>query len=462
MLKSMAKQAHILMVPYPAQGHAKPLLKLAYKVASHGVKVTFVDTGSVNSKPFATKSDKVAKHNNVVFVSVSVGVKASEDQTQAETTMERRAQARNLIDLIRNRKDSEITCVVADVTMGWILTEIAEKLQVPTVAFCPLSLGSLALICQIPKLIEAGTIDSNGKLVRSDEVISLSTDIPPCKATELTWKDSRKIETRDTEKSLFGLCKTVQETAESAEWIVFNSSKEFEPAACDLNPRCLPVGPLIESEDSKRTSGAAGSFWLEDTSCMDWLDTKPPESVIYVAFGSAASLNQHEFDELALGLETSGHSFLWVVRSDLTRGTLLNYPVGFLERVADQGKIVEWAPQELVLAHPSVACFLTHCGWNSTMESVGRGIRLLCWPSFADQFHNASYISDIWKVGLKLTKDKSGIISKHEIKTKIELLLSDKSLKVNAANLKKESQESVLPEGSSFKNFEKFLNLLRR
>ncbi|GAA0147045.1 glycosyltransferase [Lithospermum erythrorhizon] len=457
----MAKQAHIFMVPLPAQGHAKPLLKLAYKVASYGIKVTFVDTGSVHSKPFATNSDKVQEHNNVVFVSAVVGLQGSDGHTHEETTMERGTQAGNLIDLIRNMEDPEITCVVADVTMGWILAEVAEKLPVRTAAFCPASVGSLALSCHIPKLIEAGTIDSNGKMARSDEVISLSADIPPWKATELPWKYPRNDETRDTEKLLFELCKTAQKTAESVEWIVCNSSQEFEPAACDLIPGYLPVGPLIESHNAERTSGAAGSFWLEDTSCLDWLDSKPPGSVIYVAFGSAAHLNQHEVDELAFGLEMSGHPFLWVVRSDFTREAPPSYPIGFLERVADQGKIVEWAPQEKVLAHRSVACFLSHCGWNSTMESLSCGVTFLCWPSFTDQFHNASYICDIWKVGLRLNQDKSGIISRHEIKTKIELMLSDDSMKANASNLKKKAQESVLPGGSSFKNFEKFINFLR-
>ncbi|GAA0147046.1 glycosyltransferase [Lithospermum erythrorhizon] len=454
------KQAHIVMVPLPAQGHAKPLLKLAYKVASHGIKVTFVDTGSLHKKPVVTKPHKLhQQHTNVGFVSVSVGLEVFGDQSKEETKMAKRAQAENVMDAIKNMKDySEISCVVADATMGWILSEVAEMLSIQTVSFFPLSIGSSALVCHIEKLTEAGTIDTNGNMVKSDEVISLSADIPPWKATEISWIDPRNAE---TQKSYFEMSKVFQKAAESVDLIVCNSSLEFEPAACDLIPGCLTVGPLIERDDVLRASGAAGSFWLEDTSCLDWLDTKPPGSVIYVAFGSAANLYQHEFDELALGLESSGRPFLWVVRSDITSGAPPEYPVGFLERVADLGKIVEWAPQENVLAHPSVACFLTHCGWNSSMESISRGVPLLCWPSFSDQFHNASYISDIWKVGLKLNKDESGIISRHEINIRIELLLSDDSLKINAANLKKKAQESVLPGGSSFKNFEKFINFLR-
>ncbi|KAG9156607.1 hypothetical protein Leryth_006581 [Lithospermum erythrorhizon] len=162
------KQAHIVMVPLPAQGHAKPLLKLAYKVASHGIKVTFVDTGSLHKKPVVTKPHKLhQQHTNVGFVSVSVGLEVFGDQSKEETKMAKRAQAENVMDAIKNMKDYS---------------------------------GSSALVCHIEKLTEAGTIDTNGNMVKSDEVISLSADIPPWKATELSWIDPRNAE---TQKSYF-------------------------------------------------------------------------------------------------------------------------------------------------------------------------------------------------------------------------------------------------------------------
>ncbi|RVW83338.1 Retrovirus-related Pol polyprotein from transposon TNT 1-94 [Vitis vinifera] len=157
---------------------------------------------------------------------------------------------------------------------------------------------------------------------------------------------------------------------------------------------------------------------LAATDCPGWLDKQPAGSVIYVAFGSLAIFNQRQFNELALGLELVGRPFLWVVRSDFTDGSVAEYPDGFIERVADHGKIVSWAPQEEVLAHPSVAY----------------------------QFHNQSYICKKWKVGLGLNPDEKGFISRHGIKMKIEKLVSDDGIKANAKKLKEMARKSRLYE----------------
>ncbi|KAK1363465.1 UDP-glycosyltransferase 83A1 [Heracleum sosnowskyi] len=164
--------------------------------------------------------------------------------------------------------------------------------------------------------------------------------------------------------------------------------------------------------------------------------------------------SQKQFNELALGLELSGHSFLWVVRSNIVNRSSPEYPDGFLERTASRGKIVEWAPQEKVLAHTSISCFFSHCGWNSTMEGLSFGVPFLCWPYIWDQFHNKSYICDMWKVGLSLKYEEDGIVSRQEIKKKIQSLLNDNGIKTNALKLMEDAKKSVNEGGSSFKNFE--------
>ena len=109
---------------------------------------------------------------------------------------------------------------------------------------------------------------------------------------------------------------------------------------------------------------------------------------------------------------------LWVVRSNITDGALVEFLLLFRTSLNDHGMIVEWAPQEKVLDHPSVACFLSHCGWNSTLEGISRGVQFLCWPFFIDQFHNRSYICDVWKIGFGLTPNKNWLIMRLETKTK--------------------------------------------
>ena len=152
---------------------------------------------------------------------------------------------------------------------------------------------------------------------------------------------------------------------------------------------------------------------------------------------------------------------MWVVRSNISDGPLADFLDGFKTRINDRGMIVEWAPQEKVLAHPSTSCFLSHCGWNSTLEGISMGVPFLCWPYFLDQLHNKSYICDAWKIGLGLTPDENGLITRHEIKTKIETLLSDNGIKSNALNFKEMAKKSVVEGGSSFKNFESFIEQIK-
>ncbi|KAI3713134.1 hypothetical protein L1987_71706 [Smallanthus sonchifolius] len=120
----------------------------------------------------------------------------------------------------------------------------------------------------------------------------------------------------------------------------------------------------------------------------------------------------------------------------MTKVTTAYYPDGYMDRVGSRGRIVSWAPQQKVLAHPSVACFMSHCGWNSTLEGVTNGVPFLCWPYFSDQFHNATYVCDIWRTGLGLEKDEEGIITRGEIKSKVERLLGDETYKVKALDIK--------------------------
>jgi UDP:flavonoid glycosyltransferase YjiC (YdhE family) len=161
------------------------------------------------------------------------------------------------------------------------------------------------------------------------------------------------------------------------------------------HPLVFPIGPL--SKHVMMTKNP--SFWEEDKSCLDWLDKQKANSVIYISFGSWVSpIGEGKVKNLALALEASGRRFLWVLGSAWREGL----PNGYLERVGMQGKVVSWAPQMEVLQHKAVGCYLTHCGWNSTMEAIQCQKRLLCYPVAGDQFINNKYIVEVWKIGVKL------------------------------------------------------------
>jgi UDP:flavonoid glycosyltransferase YjiC (YdhE family) len=261
-----------------------------------------------------------------------------------------------------------------------------------------------------------------------------------------------------TQKIIFDLMVKTNEAAKMADRIISNSAYDLEPGAFSFAPNILPIGPLLASN---RLGDQLGYFWPEDSTCLKWLDQQPPKSVVYVAFGSFTVFDKTQFQELAQGLELSSGSFLWVVRPDITTETNDAYPEGFQERVATRGRMVGWAPQQKVLSHPSISCFLSHCGWNSTMEGVSNGVPFLCWPYFADQFLNETYICDVWKVGLKFDKNKCGIITREEIKNKVETVISDEKIKARAAELKRLAMQNVGEAGYSSENFKNFIEWIK-
>ena len=145
------------------------------------------------------------------------------------------------------------------------------------------------------------------------------------------------------------------------------------------------------------------------------------------------------------------------MRPGTAKETTAAYPDGYVERLGSRGRIVSWAPQQKVLAHPSVAWFVSHCGWNSTLEGVTNGLPFLCWPYFADQFHNETYIRDIWKTGLGFNKDEAGIITRGEIKSKVEQLLGENTFRAKALDIKENVTSSIREGRCSHKNLSNFV-----
>lgn len=458
------KKPHVLAVPAPAQGHLKPLMSLCRQIAKHGVKVTVVNAQSIHDKILlsaAKNSDE--DDDGIVLTSVPDGLSSDDDPNDPfvlSKTLPRTMPDTlpDLIEMINSSNPNErISCVIADLSFGWVL-DIAEKMGVEGVGFSPPSMASFDVILRIPHLLQQGYLDTNGSLQNIDQ-IKVADGIPSWRNDEFPWNVPSNLH---VQKSFFELLKEYK-AANKAKLSLSNTCYELEPAACDLHPNFLPIGSphLIETKSEKSCSDSS-NFYPEDESCLVWLDTKPRESVVYVSFGSFAVQSKEQLDELALGLEISGRPFLWVVRRDLANGSRDLLPDGFLERVSEFGKIVEWAPQNKVLSHPSIACFVSHCGWNSTLEGVSSGVPYLCWPYFCEQTHNESYICDKWEIGLRIDCDENGIRSRYEIKKKIDLLLSDNKLKENVRKLKDLCAKSVSVGGLSYKNLEKFIDHLRK
>ncbi|KAF8378797.1 hypothetical protein HHK36_030146 [Tetracentron sinense] len=448
---------HALAIPFPAQGHVIPLMELSHCLAERGFKITFVNTEFIHERLIKALPEDSNIKNQIHLVSIPDGLGPGGDRSLRKLCecipSAMPSDLEELIAKINESSKDKITCIIADEYMGWAV-KVAKKMGIPQAAFWPANACLRALLVLIPQLIEEGIIDANG-ITRKQEMIQLSSNLPVFDTTQLPWHCFDGLVMQQT---VFHHLFTNNQVVKDTDWLLCNSFYEIESSAYPLNPNLLPIGPLLAGS---RQRELAGNFWPEDSTCLSWLNQQPSCSVIYVAFGSFTVLDQTQFHELALGLELTGLPFLWVVRPDLTAGQAATYPDGFQARVAARGRMGGWVPQQKVLAHPSIACFLTHCGWNSTMEGLSTGVPFLCWPYFADQFLNQAYIYDVWKVGLQLNSDDNGIISKEEIKKKVEAVLGDEKIRTRALALKEMAKNSVSEGGSSMKNLNDFVEAMK-
>lgn len=241
--------------------------------------------------------------------------------------------------------------------------------------------------------------------------ITFLPTLPLVSANDLPWL----IGTIDARKARFKFWMRTLERSKDLKWILVNS---FPSETKVKQQNVLFIGPICRPQESTKTL----SFWEEDLTCLKWLTNQKANSVVYVSFGSWVNpIGESNLKKLALALEATTRPFIWVLRSTLHQWL----PIGFLERVFKQGKgmIVSWAPQSKILEHDSVGCFITHCGWNSTLEALQFRKKLLCYPLAGDQFLNCAYIVEVWRVGLRL----NGLGLK-DVEERVEKLMEDKEM----------------------------------
>ncbi|KAM3214067.1 hypothetical protein ACQJBY_066471 [Aegilops geniculata] len=165
-----------------------------------------------------------------------------------------------------------------------------------------------------------------------------------------------------------------------------------------------PLNPLLELEPGQ-IEAKQGRH-----ECLDWLDKQPAASVLYVSFGSTSSFRGEQVAELAAALQGSKQPFIWVLR-DADRGSVstddadsrrhARLASDFAEQTRGTGLVITgWAPQLEILAHPATAAFMSHCGWNSTVESMSHGKPILAWPMHSDQPWDAQFVEKYLGAGL--------------------------------------------------------------
>lgn len=275
--------------------------------------------------------------------------------------------------------------------------------------------------------------------------------------------------TTDPKDALLDFVAQQIEAASKASAVILPTFDALEPQVLNplssMYPKLFTIGPLdllLENQTATQSKNDSESIkcnlWKEESECLKWLDSKEPSSVLYVNFGSVIMMKPQELIELACGIANSKQNFLWVIRGDLVIGGEAILPREFYEETETRGMILGWCPQEEVLKHKSVGGFLSHCGWNSTFESISNGVPLICCPFFNDQILHRKYVCTEWGLGMEMDSEN---VRRDEVEKLVrEMIIGEKGMKLRekARLWKKMAKEATQAGESSFLNMEKLVN----
>lgn len=454
--KFTPEQPHIAFLSSPGMGHLIPLVELAKRLVSHhGFSATFLIFSNFSSP---TQSDFLASLRPSIS-SLSLPYIALDDipvDARIETTIATlvsRSVPHVRDALISLKRTTRLVAFVPDL-FGSDLLPIAKELSIPHYVFFTSNCMALLFFLHLPSVHEITTCEYRDL----PEPLLLPGCLP------LPGKDFLDT-VMDRKNAAYPWVLHVMRGYYEAQGILVNSFERMEPGASEAlirnqlkekHPPICVVGPFIRSDSDE----------VDEYGCLNWLDQQPTGSVLFVVFGSGGTLSMKQTTEIAFGLEASGKRFLWVVRcpSDKDKsGTFfslessddpLNYlPDGFVERTKERGMVVSsWAPQVKVLSHQATGGFLSHCGWNSTLESVCYGVPMIAWPLYAEQRMNTVMLADGLGIALRPVAREDGVVERGEVEAVVRELMEGergKAARHKAKELQAAAINALSPEGSS-------------
>ncbi|KAL2932179.1 UDP-glycosyltransferase 86A1 [Bienertia sinuspersici] len=473
-LTSNPKKLHAIIVPLPLQGHIIPFINLAIKLTSKGFSITFINTHYIHhqitlSNPTTTTNDIFSKARrssssslDIEYITVSDGLllefdrSMNHDQWVGSMTHCFPAHLEVAMAEIKRSRPSNIgSCLIVDSYFVWA-SKLAKKFGMFHVSFWTEPAMVLDVYFHRQLLLANGHIGP-GSSQRKD-TIQYIPGITSINRSDLTsYLQEEDLTTLHPQYNFASLDDT-----KKAQFILGNTVQELEAqtiAAIQAHTPFYAIGPLFPPGLTKNP--VSTNLWAE-SDCTLWLDSKPHGSVLYVSFGSYAHISKEVLKEIANGIKLSGVNFLWVVRPDMVSSDDPDpLPSGFRDEVCDRGMIVTWTSQTMVLCHRAIGGFLTHCGWNSTLESIQCEVPLLCFPLYTDQFTNRKLIVDDWKIGSNLCEEKP--VTKEEVARKIKDLMNGSmgyELRGRMKGIKQVLQKATAIEGSSEKNIDCFIKEL--
>ncbi|CAI8586606.1 unnamed protein product [Vicia faba] len=432
MAETPKKKGHIVMIPFMAHGHLIPFLALARKIQETAPS-TFTIT--IATTPLNIQYLKSAISTTFSDISIHLadlplnhslyGLPPNIENTeklpltdiiklfQASTSLE--APLSSLISKITEQEGQPPVCVISDVFLGWVVN-FAKSLGFPqNYRFHRTQLHRY--------LRDADGTDSWSKFFPAQLAFSMKSD---------GW-----------------ICNTVEEI----ETLGLQLLKNY------LQLPVWNVGPLLppKGSNSKYRAGKESGIALEE--CIEWLDLKDENSVLYISFGSQNTVSASQMKALAEGLEESGVFFIWVIRPpfgfDINAEFKAEWlPEGFEERMklSKRGLLVhKWGPQLEILSHNSTGAFLSHCGWNSVLESLSQGVPIISWPLAAEQAYNAKMLVEEMGVCVELTRTVESVISKDDVKRVIKIVMDQegkgKDMKEKAKQIALHMKEATVERG---------------
>ncbi|CAI0542103.1 unnamed protein product [Linum tenue] len=338
------------------------------------------------------------------------------------------------------------------------MMDLGSELGVPPYVFYPSGANFLGFMLELQALHDEGKLGDLAELKDTESEMAIpSLEKPlPCKFLPSVV----------VEKEWLPLLIDNTRRLREARGIVVNTFLELETYALGSvsvagNPPVYPVGPLLNL-NSARPEAVQGNEEV-----MEWLDNQPAASVVFLCFGSMGSFGKEQVTEIAVALERCGQRFLWSLRRSPEAGEVgppseygnfdeAPLPAGFLDRVSGIGKVIGWAPQTAVLRHVAVGGFVSHCGWNSVLESIWFGVPVGAWPMYAEQQLNAFQLVEelglAEEIKMDYRWDGGMMVTAEEIEGGIRRLMAaenDEGRKRKTVKEVSEMSKKALTEGGS-------------
>ncbi|TKY61131.1 UDP-glucose flavonoid 3-O-glucosyltransferase 7 [Spatholobus suberectus] len=450
-----SRSLKIYFLPFFAQGHLIPLVQLARLVASRGQQVTIVTSPS-NAQLFdkTIDEDTASGHHIRVhiikFPSNQVGLPdgvenlfaASDNQTACKIHM-----AAHLIQpqIEAFMAQSPPDVFIPDIMFTWSKAS-AKRLGIPRLIFNPISIFDVCMIEAIKSHPEAFASDSGPYHIPGlPHPVTLPIKPSP---------------------GFAALTESLLDAEQDSHGVIVNSFAELDVEYTQhyekLNGRKVwHVGPSSLMVQ-KTVPNAVG----DEHECLSWLSSKEQDSVLYICFGSMCLMSDEQLYQIATGLEASGHQFLWVVhRKNSEQESDKWLPESFEEKMRKENKgmlIKGWAPQPLILNHPSIGGFLTHCGWNAVAEAISAGVPMITMPGFSDQYYNEKLITEVHGFGVEVGAaewsmspydGKKKVVSGKRVEKAVKSLMDDgeegKQIRNKAKEMQQKAWKAVQEGGSS-------------